>query len=556
MTTITRLGLGLLAAFGFVVSASVAFGQDGVRLRPIDPKPFYKPGDRIELEVRCTGAVTEDPIVLYNPSLDSDSGFILDDPLHCPSSRVHIEIPRNFIGKNSVSVLTRHGETRYGDLFHFEVRQDAPPSDLRLSADQRKEGCRLALFGEPFPQGIVLESVMADGTRFDLCKEGKVTVMTEPAGNALFMMKDGMCALTPKKAAPFKVVASYRTLRKEWPCTVDAPEESRSPRPPGPPAKKISPDDFLRDPSTLDRHPVEIGSCRTVEHWDTGNCYVFTQQRGKVSENADGRCDDLPGLRRRMEKAIRQGFCDSRSPDPAFAKPIDPYRRAGDLVTPRAYAIPSSGASDGPPRVSIPAFRNNPAKLDRHPMEVGKCRLVEHHTTGFCYVYSLLQMRKVSEHTDARCDELDEQRRRMRLAIDQGYCWPTDRRAEPAPPAAQPVSSTEVSPLQKTMTYIRRLAVLVEGYGVEHGSYPIVADVRALAALAPEEMPVTDGWGTSFAFVCDGKTYFIVSAGADRTFEPGSLRLDTKLAGETDSLDRDLVYSNGRFLQWPKNPGR
>ncbi|HEY6049725.1 MAG TPA: hypothetical protein VIZ58_00645, partial [Thermoanaerobaculia bacterium] len=412
MTRISQLGFGLLAALAWLAGPSPAFGQDGVKLRAIDPKPFYKPGDRIELEVRCTGAVTEAPIVLFNPSQESDSGFILPDDLHCPSSRFSIEIPRNFIGKNSVSVLTRHGETRYGDLFNFEVRQDAAPAGLRLSADQRGEGCRLALFGEPFPQGIVIESVMGDGTRFDLCKEGKVTVITEPAGNAVFTMKDGMCALTPKKAGAFKVVASYRALRKEWPCTVDAPEEPRAARPPNPPAKKISPDDFLRDPSTLDRHPVEIGLCKTVEHWDTGNCYVFSRDRGKVSEDTDGPCADLPGLRRRMEKAIRQGFCDARSPDPAFAKPVDPYRRPSDLVTPRAYPIPASGAPGGPPRVSIPAFRNNPGKLDRHPIDVGKCRLVEHHTTGFCYVYSLLQSRKVSEDTDARCDELDEQRRR------------------------------------------------------------------------------------------------------------------------------------------------
>ncbi|HEY6147323.1 MAG TPA: hypothetical protein VIZ69_06480, partial [Thermoanaerobaculia bacterium] len=312
--------------------------------------------------------------------------------------------------------------------------------------------------------------------------------------------------------------------------------------------------DFLRDPSTLDRHPVEIGLCKTVEHWDTGNCYVFSRDRGKVSEDTDGPCADLPGLRRRMEKAIRQGFCDARPLDPAFAKPVDPYRRPSDLVTPRAYPIPASGAPGGPPRVSIPAFRNNPGKLDRHPIDVGKCRLVEHHTTGFCYVYSLLQSRKVSEDTDARCDELDEQRRRMRLAIDQGYCWPPERRAESAQPASRQMASPEVSPLQKTMTDMRRLAVLVEGYGVEHGAYPIVADVRALAALAPEEMPVTDGWGTPFSYACDGKTYLIVSAGADRAFEPGSLRLDAKLAGETDSLDRDVVYSNGRFLQWPRSP--
>src|SRR2546425_983173 len=90
MTKVSRLGLcplAVLAALmsGFFAPASVCFAQDGVKLQAINPKPFYKPGDRIEFEVRCLGAVTEDPVVLYNPTLiGADSGAFVADLPKCP----------------------------------------------------------------------------------------------------------------------------------------------------------------------------------------------------------------------------------------------------------------------------------------------------------------------------------------------------------------------------------------------------------------------------------------------------------------------------------------
>jgi hypothetical protein len=109
--------------------------------------------------------------------------------------------------------------------------------------------------------------------------------------------------------------------------------------------------------------------------------------------------------------------------------------------------------------------------------------------------------------------------------------------------------------LTKTMSDMRRLGVGLEAYAVEYNRYPVVPDVPALARfLEPtyiESAPLVDGWGTLFAFVCDGNHYRIVSAGADRTFEPDSTKLDSKPAGTTDSLARDLIFSDGRFIQWP-----
>ncbi len=102
---------------------------------------------------------------------------------------------------------------------------------------------------------------------------------------------------------------------------------------------------YSADPTRLDRHPVEIGRCRTVEHWDTGYCYVFREGGGKVSQAIDDRCDNLPGLRDRMLKAIRQGFCDSRAPDPELETPPRPRF---------ARQSPSSGGRPPPFRRRAP----------------------------------------------------------------------------------------------------------------------------------------------------------------------------------------------------------
>jgi hypothetical protein len=249
MTKVSRLGLCplvVLAALvsGFFAPAPVCLAEDGVRLRAIDPKPFYKPGDRIELELRCLGAVIEEPVVLYNPSLEKiDSGSFVPDLPRCPSSRFPIEIPLAFMGKNRVTARVQHGERRYEDVFEFEVRSDARPSDLRLTTesltdDSQDEGCHLPIFRKGrAPSEIHLFSVMGDGIQFDLCKGVQFTVATEPAGSGVVALKDGHCILTPKKPGAFRLVASYRGLRKEWSCTEDASES----KPPAPRPTAVTP---------------------------------------------------------------------------------------------------------------------------------------------------------------------------------------------------------------------------------------------------------------------------------------------------------------------------
>ncbi|MEP6767603.1 MAG: hypothetical protein ABJC61_02955 [Acidobacteriota bacterium] len=91
---------------------------------------------------------------------------------------------------------------------------------------------------------------------------------------------------------------------------------------------------------------------------------------------------------------------------------------AGDAAP---TAIPGPTRPPGRP-LTKPEFLENPGLLETDPTDVGGCRLVQHWDTGYCYVWSRSYGRKISQTTDARCDDLPELRRRMRAAIERGDC--------------------------------------------------------------------------------------------------------------------------------------
>ena len=67
--------------------------------------------------------------------------------------------------------------------------------------------------------------------------------------------------------------------------------------------------------------------------------------------------------------------------------------------------------------------------------------------------------------------------------------------------------------------------------------------------------PVKDGWGNEWAFASDqawggttaAQQYFIISYGKDGAAGPG-----TYDGGATTAFDKDIIYSNGTFLQYPE----
>ena len=120
---------------------------------------------------------------------------------------------------------------------------------------------------------------------------------------------------------------------------------------------------------------------------------------------------------------------------------------------------------------------------------------------------------------------------------------------------------------KRTMADIRSLSAAVEAYSTDKNEYPNGSTTSDLAlALAPtyiKTVPAVDGWGHSLQYACLKDTttpdsdkcagYVIGSAGKDLRFEHDSL-LETVAAGErtTTNFDCDIVYSNGKFVEYPE----
>lgn len=120
---------------------------------------------------------------------------------------------------------------------------------------------------------------------------------------------------------------------------------------------------------------------------------------------------------------------------------------------------------------------------------------------------------------------------------------------------------------KRTMADIRSLAVAAEAYAADNNQYPKASAPAGLTeALVPKyikSVPVVDGWGHEFRYTClkDATApqsekcvgYVIGSAGRDGRFEHDSL-LET-LAEEpkaTTNFDCDIVYSDGKFVEYPE----
>jgi len=120
---------------------------------------------------------------------------------------------------------------------------------------------------------------------------------------------------------------------------------------------------------------------------------------------------------------------------------------------------------------------------------------------------------------------------------------------------------------KRTMADIRSLSAAIEAYSTDKNEYPKGSTAADLAgALSPtyiKTVPAVDGWGHAIKYDClkDPATpesdkcvgYVVGSAGKDLRFEHDSL-LETIAAGErpTSSFDCDIVYSNGKFVEYPE----
>ena len=119
--------------------------------------------------------------------------------------------------------------------------------------------------------------------------------------------------------------------------------------------------------------------------------------------------------------------------------------------------------------------------------------------------------------------------------------------------AADSYYPTDAERARWTMQDMMSWKTVFEAYKTDHNAYPVVSTVEeARAAGEPiyiKHAPMNDAWGRPYRIESDGKTYKIVSAGADGIFKPETWTT----GGTVSSFDDDAVVTNeGRwwFRKW------
>jgi general secretion pathway protein G len=110
---------------------------------------------------------------------------------------------------------------------------------------------------------------------------------------------------------------------------------------------------------------------------------------------------------------------------------------------------------------------------------------------------------------------------------------------------------------KRSMADIRTIGTATEAYAVDMAFYPTFAE-GAISGSAFEgyleptyvkTVPREDGWRTSFYASAQSRFYTLASAARDKILQNG---LDAYSANVTSSMDCDIVYSNGSFIQYPE----
>ena len=115
---------------------------------------------------------------------------------------------------------------------------------------------------------------------------------------------------------------------------------------------------------------------------------------------------------------------------------------------------------------------------------------------------------------------------------------------------------------KRTLADIRAAGTLVEAYGRENNKvYPRAESMDELKTLlVPKygsKIPRLDAWGNDLRYGCTDERctgYAITSSGADRMFE--YFYISKYPQDTTTNFDCDIVWVNGKFMQYPENSSR
>ena len=119
------------------------------------------------------------------------------------------------------------------------------------------------------------------------------------------------------------------------------------------------------------------------------------------------------------------------------------------------------------------------------------------------------------------------------------------------------LTAMQRSKQKRTMADIRTVATAVEAYATDNKKYP--EDIGALAPTYVKVVPRLDGWAHPIRYICwnaeggtDCRSYAIGSAGKDGQFEHDDLKEYLSSGGATTNFNSDIVYSDGKFIEYPQ----
>ncbi|PYT11308.1 MAG: hypothetical protein DMF51_15845 [Acidobacteria bacterium] len=114
------------------------------------------------------------------------------------------------------------------------------------------------------------------------------------------------------------------------------------------------------------------------------------------------------------------------------------------------------------------------------------------------------------------------------------------------------LNALDKSKQKKTMSDVRTIGVAVEAYATDASNYPngVVGWANLKAIIDPyfiKSPPDTDGWNNIWdaSTTVGGTNYTVASYGRDGT-------ASARGGGPTTDFNCDIVFSQGRFFQWPE----
>lgn len=115
--------------------------------------------------------------------------------------------------------------------------------------------------------------------------------------------------------------------------------------------------------------------------------------------------------------------------------------------------------------------------------------------------------------------------------------------------AQTPTPPSDCRLAEATMRDIRMLAIGCEAYFVEHKSYPAATSLKALTRQIRSylrSVPQLDAWRSRWQVRVTADHYEIRSLGADKAKD------DDAQHGAVENPNADILFRDGRFVQWPR----